>query len=308
MTSFLRYGKRKVSETLFTTGFGKLGKFMVVKQVLGNNIISSWDSNGKEILLMGKGIGFSVKPGSPIDESKISKIFFLKTREMSQFAELVSKLPEAHMQCAGRIISYAKENLGRKMNDNIYITLTDHLNFAIERKKQGIEFKNALLWEIKKFYHQEYQIGLEALQIIKDRLGVELSEDEAGYIALHIVNAELDTNMKESSEIPQMIQDILNIVRYHFGVSLNEETLSYERFVTHLKFFVQRAVKKRYYGTEDLEFCNMIYRQYQPAYQCALKVNTYMEKKMNYQLTDEEIMYLTVHIKRIMQEHGEEEK
>lgn len=281
---------------------------MVVKQVLGNNIVSSWDSNGQEVLLMGKGIGFAVKPGSPVDESKISKTFFLRTQEMNRFAELVAKLPESHIRCAGRIISYAKETLGKKLNDNIYITLTDHLNFAIERKKQGIEFKNALLWEIKKFYHQEYEIGLEALRIIKDRLGVELTEDEAGYIALHLVNAELDTNMKESTEIPQMIQDILNIVRYHFGISLDEETLSYERFVTHLKFFVHRAVRKRYYGTEDMEFCYMIYRQYSEAYQCALKVNTYMEKKMDYRLTDEEIMYLTVHIKRIIQENASEQE
>ncbi|MDR1771728.1 MAG: PRD domain-containing protein [Hungatella sp.] len=278
---------------------------MVVKQVLGNNIISSWDSNGKEIILMGKGIGFSVKPGSLIDESKILKIFFLKTQEVSRFAELVSKLPEAHIQCAYKIVSYAKVTLDKKINDNIYITLTDHLNFAIERKKIGIEFKNALLWEIKKFYYREYQIGLEALKIIKDSLDIELSEDEAGYIALHIVNAELDTNMKESIEIFQIIQDILNIVRYHFSIVLNEETLSYERFVTHLKFFVQRTVKKQYYETEDVDFCNMIYRQYSEAYQCALKVNTYMEKKMNYQLTDEEIMYLTVHIKRIIQENKE---
>lgn len=281
---------------------------MVVKQVLGNNIISSWDSNGKEILLMGKGIGFSVKPGSLVDESKISKTFSLKTKELSQFTELISKIPELHIRCAGKVISYAKETLNIKLNDNIYITLTDHLNYAIERKKQGIEFKNALLWEIKKFYHQEYQIGLEALNIIKERLGVELSEDEAGNIALHIVNAELDTDMKLSIEITQMIQDIINIVRYHFGVSLNEDTLSYERFVTHLKFFVQRAVRKQYYETGDMEFCNMIYRQYQDAYHCALKVDTYVKKKMNYQITGEEIMYLTVHIKRIIQENTGELK
>ncbi|MEY8353545.1 PRD domain-containing protein [Lachnospiraceae bacterium 54-53] len=276
---------------------------MVVKQVLGNNIISSWDSNGKEILLMGKGIGFSVKPGSPVDESRISKVFSLKTKEMSRFTELISKIPELHFQCAGKIISYARETLNKRLNDNIYITLTDHLNYAIERQKQGIEFKNALLWEIRRFYHQEFLIGLEALKIVKEKLGVGLSEDEAGYIALHIVNAELDTDMKQSIEITQMIQDILNIVRYHFGVSLDEETLSYERFVTHLKFFVQRAVRKQYYETGDMEFCRMIYRQYHEAYQCALKVDTYVKKKMDYQLTGEEIMYLTVHIKRIIQEN-----
>lgn len=276
---------------------------MKIKQVLGNNIISSWDANGKEILLMGKGIGFAGKSGGEVDESRISKMFSLKTQEISQFTKLISQIPELHIRCASMIISFARDTLNKKLNDNIYITLTDHLNFAIQRKKQGIIFKNALLWEIKRFYHQEYLVGIEALSIIKDRLGVELSEDEAGNIALHIVNAELDTDMKQSIEITQIIQDVLNIVRYHFSVSLNEETLSYERFVTHLKFFVQRAVRKQYYETGDSEFCNMIYHQYQEAYHCALKVDTYMRKRMEYQLTNEEIMYLTVHIKRIIQEN-----
>lgn len=276
---------------------------MEVKQVLGNNIISSWDTNGKEILLMGKGIGFSAKPGNPVDESKISKIFSLKSQEISHFTELLSQIPEEHIQCASEIISCARDMLNKKLNDSIYITLTDHLNFAFERKKKGIELRNALLWEIKRFYHQEFSVGLKALEIIKDRFGILLSDDEAGSIALHIVNAELDTDMEQSIEITQMIQDILNIVRYHFTLSLNEDTLSYERFVTHLKFFVQRAVRKQFYETGDPEFCNMIYHQYQDAYQCALKVEAYMKKKKDYLLSDEELMYLTVHIRRIIKEH-----
>jgi len=277
---------------------------MKVKQVLGSNIISALDE-GNEILLMGKGIGFGVKPGNHVDESKVSKVFSLKKQEINQFAELVEKIPESHIRCAAEVISYAKVTLNKKLNDNIYLTLTDHLSYAVERKNQGIEFKNALLWEIKKFYHREYLIGLEALDIVKERLGVELSADEAGYIALHIVNAELDTEMKQSIEITQVIQDLLNIVRYHFGITIDEETLAYERFITHLKFFIQRAVRKQSYETGDMEFCNMIYRQYPDAHRCALKMVTYMERKMNYDLTDEEIMYLTVHIKRIIQVNTE---
>lgn len=276
---------------------------MEVKQVLGNNIISSWDSNGKELLLMGKGIGFSSKTGDSVDESKISKIFSLKTQEISHFTELLSQIPEEHIQCASEIICCARDLLNKKLNDSIYITLTDHLNFAFERKKQGIEVRNALLWEIKRFYHQEFLVGQKALQIIKDRFGILLSEDEAGSIALHIVNAELDNDMEQSIEITQMIQDIMNIVRYHFTLSLNEDSLSYERFVTHLKFFAQRAVRKQFHETGDPEFCNMIYQKYQEAYQCALKVETYMKKKKEYQLSSEELMYLTVHIRRIIQEH-----
>lgn len=52
-----------------------------------------------------------------------------------------------------------------------------------------------MLWEIKRFYKQEYSIGTKALEIIKDDFEVSLPKDEAASIALHIVNAELNEDM-----------------------------------------------------------------------------------------------------------------
>lgn len=124
-----------------------------------------------------------------------------------------------------------------KIERKLFLTLTDHINYAIERYQNGMEIKNALLWEIKRFYNHEYLIGKEALSIIKNRLAIELPEDEAGFIALHIVNAELDmAQVSQVSEMAKIIQHILNIVKYHFSMELDEYSLNYERFVTHLKF------------------------------------------------------------------------
>src|SRR5699024_3117402 len=93
-------------------------------------------------------------------------------------------------QISADIISFAKSNLNLKLNQSIYVTLTDHINFAIERFEQGINLQNALLWEIKRFYPHEFDLGRYALELVKERIGVELPEDEAGFIALHFVNAE----------------------------------------------------------------------------------------------------------------------
>jgi len=40
-----------------------------------------------------------------------------------------------------------------------------------------IEPQNALLWEIKRFYPQEFQLGIYALELIQDRLDILLSDD-----------------------------------------------------------------------------------------------------------------------------------
>lgn len=274
-----------------------------IAKIINNNVVSSINENGSEIVVMGRGVGFQRSAGDDINEEKIEKIFILKDKDKrEQFQSLMEKIPYEHIKTANKIISYAKCSLKKKLNDTIYIALTDHISFAVERAKQGIEFHNALLWEIKRFYNHEFLIGKEAVLIIKEQLGVELPEDEAGFIALHIVNSELDTDMQHSVKMTKIIQDVLNIVRYHFHIELDENTLAYERFLTHLKFFVQRAVCNQYYKTDDLDFCDLVKRRYPEPYCCAKKIRNYMESSMDYELTEEEIIYLTIHIKRIVDE------
>lgn len=272
---------------------------MKIVRIINNNVISSIDERGKEVVVMGKGIGFQRKAGEEIDSDKIEKVFSLPEESTSQFETLLKEIPYEHIQVAEEIIHYATEQLGRKINKNIHITLTDHLSYAIERKKQGVELQNAFLWEIQKFYQKEYQIGLHALEIVKERIGVELSVDEAGFLALHVVNAEMDADIKQSVTMPGVIKDILNIIKYTMGKELDENSLSYERLVTHLKFFLQRVIKKEPYPNKDDLMCKTIRECCSEEYACACKILEYVKAKFGYDTSEEELMYLTVHINRV---------
>ena len=126
---------------------------------------------------------------------------------------LLAEIPLEYIQVSNEIISYAKYSLGKRLNDNVYITLTDHISFAIERYKQGLNFKNALLWEIKRFYNHEFLIGKEALAIIKKRLDVVLPEDEAASIAMHILKGEHDQEMPELVDLFKLIDEILKMLK-----------------------------------------------------------------------------------------------
>ena len=274
---------------------------MKVEKVINNNLVKSFNSKGQEILVMGCGLGFKKKPGDPVDESLVEKVYTAQdAAESNRLVQILEKLPLERIQLTNEIISFAKTSLGKKLNENLYLTLTDHISFALDRAREGLSLRNGLLWEIKRFYNHEYLVGKEALSMIHKRLGVELPEDEAGFIALHLVNASMDfDSMRQTADMTRIIQNIVNIVKYHFHTELDEYSLHYERFITHVKFFVQRVFNGTEINEDDKSFLLMLKEQYKKEYLCALKIQDYMRKEFGKELTEDEIIYLTVHIRRM---------
>lgn len=273
---------------------------IIIEKVINNNIISAYEKSGAEVIVMGRGIGFKKKQGEVVPADQISKIFRIKSRTLTeQFKELLANMPLERVRISDEIISHAKDHLKLKLNQSIYVTLTDHINFAIERVSQGIEPQNALLWEIKRFYPQEFQLGIYALKLIHDRLGILLPEDEAGFIALHFVNAEYGTDIRDAVKFPDQMQAIVDIVERDLGILLDESSLHYERFMTHIKFLIQRIYRKELLSSEDRELSLLMQRKYPREYQCSVKVAEYIMQATGSRLSEEEIMYLSVHIRRV---------
>lgn len=273
---------------------------IIIEKVINNNIISAYEKSGAEVIVMGRGIGFKKKQGEMVPADQISKIFRIKSRTLTeQFKELLANMPLERVRISDEIISHAKDHLKLKLNQSIYVTLTDHINFAIERVSQGIEPQNALLWEIKRFYPQEFQLGIYALELIQDRLDILLPEDEAGFIALHFVNAEYGTDIRDAVKFPDQMQAIVDIVERDLGILLDESSLHYERFMTHIKFLIQRIYRKELLSSEDRELSLLMQRKYPREYQCSLKVAEYIMQATGSRLSEEEIMYLSVHIRRV---------
>lgn len=275
---------------------------MKVEKIINNNIVRSTNEVGQEVLVMGCGIGFKKMVGDIIDQSKIEKIYTMKDNfEYQKLEELIKNVTLEDLQVTNEIVDYAKTKLKKTFNDYIYLSLCDHISFALERFRQGISIKNAMLNEIKRFYPDEYEIGVDALKIIEKHTGICLPIDEAGFIALHIVNAMMDEiGIKQTQEMMNVIQNVMNIVKYHFQIELDEESINYERFVTHLKYFVKRVFSNQEIEDDnDENFFLMIKSQYKNEYLCVLKVYDYMQKQYGIQLTNDEMIYLTIHIRRI---------
>jgi len=253
-----------------------------------------------EMLIMGIGIGFHSKVGDLVPKSKIQKIYRMDTDiEVAQMKKLFMEVKPEIFQVSTDIIEFARSELKKKLNKNIYITLTDHIDFALERLEQGVEIKDMLYWETKKLYPKEFQIGVKALEMIKCAVGVALPRDEAGSIAIHIVNAEMDGDLDQTMEKTKIVEQSLDMVRFTFHMTFDENSLNYGRFVTHLLFFAQRLQEGCLLNGQKDCLYEVMESTYPKQFDCAQKIARVMGEKYQVQVPEEEITFLCVHIVRI---------
>lgn len=273
---------------------------MKVMKVFNNNVVLVHDMQNQEVIVMGRGIGFQKKIGDSLEESKIDKTFVLDDQN-SSFPEIYRDLPSEEVDLVLEIINLAEIKLKQSFQSALYITLADHLHFAIERHNAGISLTNPLTWEIRKFYKHEYQIGLEALKLIENKLHINLAQDEAASIALHIVNAQKQGQLIEQTmRIIKIVQDILNIVRLHLGITFDEDSISYNRFVTHLQYFAKRVNDGTQEGSNDSFLYEQVYQSYPDAFKCAKKIKQYVESTYEFPVGRDEEVYLSIHIQRLI--------
>lgn len=275
---------------------------MKIAKILNNNVVMVQDEQGREQVVMGRGLAFQKRVGDDLDRAQIEKVFALQSdRLVRRLEELLHQIPPEVMTTCYRIIERATARLG-KLHESLYISLTDHCYYAIERQNQGLAIKNILLWDIRRLYPKEFELGQEARAIILRRLNVELPEDEAGFIALHLVTAQLHNEMSEVMNVTRVMQEILQQVKYQLQLEYNESSLSYQRFVTHLKFFAQRMLTRTVVENDDLSLHTAVKDNYPKAWQCAVKIAQHLQQRYQRELTAEEIMFLAIHIERVKKE------
>ncbi|MCR5833301.1 MAG: PRD domain-containing protein [Selenomonadaceae bacterium] len=274
---------------------------MKIKKVFNNNVILTENENGREIIAMGKGLAFNRRVGDKIPKSAVEKIYTLSSKSMMEkFQELIAGISSDYLQVSNEVIDYAQNLLECKLNESVYVGLTDHIHMAVYRIRNGVEIRNMLLMEIKKFYEKEYSIGMHAVEIMNQKFKVNLPEDEAGFIAMHIIDAQMGFNVPISNKIMQMIQEITNVIRMTCKVEFNKDSLSYYRFITHLKFFAKRIFTEQNPPEEiDDEMSLMVKKKYPRAFQCTEKIADLIERKYHYNVSSDEKFYLTIHIAKI---------
>lgn len=276
-------------------------KNMRVVKILNNNAFIS-EVNGEEIIVMGKGVAFQKKINDEIMLDENMKIFSNSKSQMNEkMKNVILNIPESYLEITNIIVEMLKKDYNKELHDIIYVSLTEHIHSAVERLKNGIEIKNPLLNEIKSLYRDEYNIAVKGLDVIKEKLGVKFNKDEAGYITSHIINAQLDGGMNNTAEITRIVQKILNIIEFNLLIDIKEESPSYDRVITHLKFLSLRVLNNTI-NDEDDELFEIFKKKYPECYNCVNVIADYFIKEYNYELTKAERMYLIIYIQRLKKE------
>ncbi|MCQ4086636.1 BglG family transcription antiterminator LicT [Saccharibacillus sp. JS10] len=274
---------------------------MIIKQIFNNNIVSTEDDKNQELLILGKGIGFNSKVGDFVDEKRIEKIFRLQDEVLyEKFKATIMDVPIDILQATDDVVTLARMQLGKTISDGIYVSLSDHIQFAVQRIQSDMIIRNPLSWEIQHFYKAEYDVAKEALNILKERLNIEFPKEEICNIALHFVNAEVSDSMNDVTRLMQLLQEIMNIVKYHYNVELDEDSVNYFRFTTHLKYFCQRVVTHSSYEDVEEYLYEIVKKNYPEAFACIHKIERFIRKNYQYDMTHSEQLYLSLHLARLM--------
>lgn len=246
-------------------------------------------------IALGKNLGLFNKPGESLDQSSVENIFCLNDREKTQsFIKLLQRIPSEYFLFSDKIIEDLKAQLNYKLSDNIYLALTDHIYFAIQRGSDG-EKKTSLTSDMKLLYREEYDLAVEVVETINNYYHTDLAENEACFIAMHIVNAERDEktnfNLLRIIEITKRTLEHLDLQEY----PINKNSLSYHRLSLHIRHLIQRIIYNEEPQDTGPSFLDDKFKQSQE-YQVANEIADMLEERFGLEVNSSERLYLAIHL------------
>lgn len=280
------------------------GTKMKIEKILNNNVVVSVNDLKQEVILMGKGLGFGKRVGDVVEENFIEKSFTIdKDSDVVPYLHLFQELDLEYFSFTECLINMAKVKLGKKLNNSIYITLTDHIATLEERAKVNAYIKNTMLWDIQRLYKDEFIVARRMVELINEHFSSSFDDHEAANITMHLVNAQMNTDFSKTMDITKFMTDLLNIIKYHFKIEYEEDSLTYYRFITHLRFFAQRVHSGSTFNSQDdIGLLDVVKVKYAKYYEGTLVIQKFIERNYNYVLEDEEMLYLTIHIAKVVRE------
>lgn len=275
---------------------------MTVKviKVFNNNVALVLNDTNHEEIIMGKGIGFGKRENDDLGEEKIEKRFVLEDKtSVHAFQDLLGRIDIEDIEFASDIIQDGEKILGYTCSNSILLTLSDHISFMLKRAKEKMLFTTPLEWDIKVIYPNEYAYALEVVKHMRNRTKLDIPEQEAAFIALHFINAHYEgKDMQETVLSSKIIQQVIDIAKYHYGKEFNEASFNFSRFITHIRYFIMRQLHNES-NNSDSSIINVIALKYPMDYKCAKKIKEFLEKTYQWNIGDDELMYLSLHLNRL---------
>ncbi|MCD7036105.1 transcription antiterminator [Metabacillus sp. GX 13764] len=276
-----------------------MGDLFTVKKALNNNVLIAEHEQYGEAVLIGKGIGFGKSKGDHLSQDAYEKMFVLKNeKEQEQYMKLLPHIDEDFIGLMNDIIHFISSEMNLPLNEHIHIGLTDHLAFALNRQKQGIEVKNPFLNETKSLYPKEFAIAKEVVEMIEDRFLIRLPAGEVGFIALHIHGAATNKPLSEINQYSQLIARLTNVIEDSMKIDIDTDSVDYMRLIRHIRYTIDR-VNAGEKLMEPEKITNLLKNEYPLCYTTAWKLVKVMQQALKKPVYEAEAVYLTMHLYRL---------
>ncbi|WP_160686653.1 PRD domain-containing protein [Clostridium sp. C2-6-12] len=277
--------------------------FRVIKALNHNGVLAVDMDTYKEYILLGKGIGFGKKVNERMEAPENAHIYLLqKETERGPSRELINEIEPEILEITNYIIVEA-EKIFKKVDQNILCPLADHIAYAIKRIKNNEQISNPLTQDIKALFPEEYEVARKGKDIIKEIEGVEINEDEIGYIALHIHSSLGDEKVSQAMEIAMLVRNCITSIEDSIGKQIDIESLSYNRLMSHIKYMAARILKGE---TIKLDMNDYISERFPKSFEIAEGICRKLGRELKKGIKDVEIGYLAMHIERVISDELED--
>lgn len=273
---------------------------MKIKKVLNQNAVLVLDE-GQEKVAVGKGVGFNKTKNDVLSRQLVERMFVMEPEGLKKLQVLLSQIEDKYFLASEEIIQHAETVLGEKLNEHINIGLSDHIAFAAENIQNNIIVRNKLLSEIEILYSEEFAIAQWAVEYLTQTLEIPFSYDEAGYIAIHIHSARSGrTDNSKSIREVTIVSEIIHLIEQELAIDIHDDknSPSYSRLVNHLRLFIHRFQQNQY-AVLDEEILEVVKKKYAESYEISKKVQVLLMRNFHYQVPNEELGYLSIHIERL---------
>ena len=273
---------------------------VVAHKVLNNNVVISVDTSGQERVLMGRGLGFQLQPTDSIDPAKVEKTFILEQGSGADHArQLLASVPYPVIEAVTSAVDEAERTLGRSLGRRLPLAIIDHVQYVLERMQKGIRIPSAAMPELRVLHPQEFDAATAMARSVSASLETELPEEEAVFLTMHILNATRDEPNGTAALLFRRVQHVVTTVERGLGVQLDAASPDYARFILHIQFLLQRLVAQSMLRGSDTSFFEFAKHSYPRSYAIAADVKLYVSEATGSDLTDEELLYVIVHVERL---------
>jgi transcriptional antiterminator len=270
--------------------------FRVIKGLNHNGVLAIDMDTQQEYILLGKGIGFGKRVNERMEAPENAQIYLLQQEtDRGSTNEIISNIEPEILEIASEIIMEAEKKF-KEVDENILCPLADHIAFAVKRIKNNENISNPLTPDIRALFSEEYEVACKARDIIKKVEGIEINEDEIGYIALHIHSSLGNEKISQAMETAMLVRDCITSIEQNIGKTIDIESLSYNRLMSHIKYMVARTLKGE---AIKLDMNDYINERFPKSFEIAEDICGKLGNGLNKKIKDVEIGYLAMHIERV---------